>query len=70
VQDLPNFFWKREESHPTIQTVKIEQPFEKSTLDIIGELIPHSFKQHKYIIASTYYFKKWVEDVPIKAVNS
>lgn len=39
-------------------------------LDIIGEIIPHSSNQHNYILIATYYFTKWVEEIPIKVANS
>lgn len=48
----------------------IEQPFEQWGLDIISEIIPHSFKKHKYILTATDYFTKWVEAIPIKVANS
>ena len=33
-----------------LQPVNIEQPFEQLGLDIIGEIFPHSSKQHRYIL--------------------
>jgi len=39
-------------------------------LDIIGEIVPHSSKQHRYILIATDYFTKWVEAVPLKVANS
>jgi len=39
-------------------------------LDIIGEKVPHSSKQHRYILTTTDYFTKWVEAVPLKTANS
>eukprot|EP00253_Pinus_taeda_P031222 PITA_31222 len=53
-----------------LQPVNIEQPFEKMGLDIIGEITPHSSKQHKYILTATDYFTKWVEAIPLKTTNS
>eukprot|EP00253_Pinus_taeda_P014460 PITA_14460 len=53
-----------------LQPVNIEQPFEKWGLDIIGEITPHSSKQHKYILTATDYFTKWVEAIPLKTTNS
>eukprot|EP00253_Pinus_taeda_P017860 PITA_17860 len=38
--------------------------------DVIGEIIPHSSKQHKYILLATDYFTKWVEEIPLKVANS
>eukprot|EP00253_Pinus_taeda_P027971 PITA_27971 len=53
-----------------LQPVNIEQPFSQWGLDIIGEIVPHSSKQHRYILMATHYFTKWVEAVPLKAANS
>ena len=39
-------------------------------MDIIGEIVPHSSKQHRYILTTTDYFTKWVEAVPLKTANS
>jgi hypothetical protein len=39
-----------------LQPVAIEEPFEQWGLDIIGEINPHSSKQHKYILTATDYF--------------
>eukprot|EP00253_Pinus_taeda_P022399 PITA_22399 len=52
-----------------LQLVNIEQPFEQWGLDIIGEITPHSSKQHKYILTATDYFTKWVEAIPLKTTN-
>eukprot|EP00253_Pinus_taeda_P016488 PITA_16488 len=53
-----------------LQPVNIEQPFEQWGLDIIGEITPHSSKQHRYILIVTDYFTKWVEAIPLKTTNS
>jgi len=60
------------EKKPTLplHLVNIEQPFEKHGLDIIGDIAPHSSKQHKYILTATDYFTKWVEAIPLKVGNS
>jgi len=52
------------------QSVNIEQPFSQWGLEKIGEIIPHSSKQHRYILMETDYFTKWVEAVPLKTANS
>lgn len=53
-----------------LQPENIEQPFEKWGLDVIGEIDPHSFKKHKYILTVTDYFTKYAEAIPLKVVNS
>eukprot|EP00253_Pinus_taeda_P005102 PITA_05102 len=53
-----------------LQLVNIEQPFEQWGLDIIGEIVPHSSNQHRYIITATDYFTKWVEAIQLKVANS
>eukprot|EP00253_Pinus_taeda_P019263 PITA_19263 len=60
---------QRKPSMP-LQPVNIEQPFSQWGLDIIGEIVPHSSKQHRYILTTTEYFTKWVEAVPLKTTNS
>ena len=50
--------------------VNIDQPFSQWGLDIIGEIVPHSSKQHRYILTATDYFTKWVEAVPLKTANA
>ena len=52
-----------------LQPVNIDHPFSQWGLDIIGEIVPHSSKQHKYILTATDYFTKWVEAVPLKIVH-
>eukprot|EP00253_Pinus_taeda_P036025 PITA_36025 len=53
-----------------LQPVNIEQLFAQWGLDIIGEIVPHSSKKHRYILTATDYFTKWVEAVPLKTANS
>eukprot|EP00253_Pinus_taeda_P014823 PITA_14823 len=52
-----------------LQPVNINQPFSQWGLDIIGEIVPHSSKQPRYILTATDYFTKWVEAVPLKTAN-
>ena len=52
-----------------LQPVNIEQPFEQWGLDIIGEIVPHSLKQHRYTSTTIDYFTKWVEEIPLKVAN-
>jgi len=53
-----------------LQPVNIEQPFYQWRLDIIGEIVSHSSKHHRYILAAIDYFTKWVEAVPLKTANA
>eukprot|EP00253_Pinus_taeda_P013364 PITA_13364 len=53
-----------------LQPVNIEQPFSQWGLDIIGEIVPHSSKQHRFFLSATNYFTKWVEAVPLNTANA
>lgn len=53
-----------------LQLVNIKQHFEQWGLGIIGEIIPCSFKKHRYIMSARDYFMKWVEEIPMKLTNS
>eukprot|EP00253_Pinus_taeda_P018126 PITA_18126 len=53
-----------------LHPVNIQQPFEQWRLDIIGEIVPNSSKQHKYILIATDYFTKWVEAIPLKITKT
>jgi len=53
-----------------LQLVNIRQPFEQWGLDIIGEIVPYSSKQHRYILIATNYFMKWVGAIPMKLAKS
>lgn len=45
-------------------------PFRGWGIDMIGQIYPASSKGHKYILAATDYFTKWVEAVPFRNVTS
>jgi hypothetical protein len=45
-------------------------PFRGWGMDMIGKINPPSSKGHKYILAITDYFNKWVEAIPMKSVTS
>ena len=36
---------------------------------MIGEILPHSSKQHWYILTATDYFTRWVEEIPLRQIN-
>ena len=42
-----------------LQPINIDQPFDEWGLDIIGEIVPHSSKHHRYILTTIDYFTKW-----------
>jgi hypothetical protein len=45
-------------------------PFRGWGIDMIGKINPPSSKGHQFILATTDYFTKWVEIVPMKLVAS
>jgi hypothetical protein len=45
-------------------------PFRSWGIDLIGQIYPSSSKGHKFILAATDYFTKWVEAVPLKTSTS
>ncbi|KAK1614119.1 hypothetical protein QYE76_019636 [Lolium multiflorum] len=45
-------------------------PFRGWGMDMIGEIHPASSKGHRWVLAITDYFTKWVEAVPMKKVAS
>lgn len=47
-------------------TISVEAPFLQRGLDFIGEIIPSSSNQHRWILTTTGYFKKWVESILVK----
>jgi hypothetical protein len=45
-------------------------PFRGWGMDMIGQIYPASSKGHKYILAATDYFTKWVGAIPIRNVTA
>jgi hypothetical protein len=41
-------------------------PFRGWGIDLIGQIYPSSSKGHKFILAATDYFTKWVEAISLK----
>jgi hypothetical protein len=52
-----------------LQPMTISRPFEQWGMYVIGEIIPNSSKQHKYILTSIYYFRRWTKAIPLTHVN-
>ena len=52
--------------HPIIKP----WPFRGWGMDMIGQINPPTSKGHKWILAATDYFTKWVEAVPMKNVTT
>eukprot|EP00253_Pinus_taeda_P021919 PITA_21919 len=52
-----------------LKPVHVNGPFQQWSLDFIGEFNPHSSGQHKWILAATDYFTKWIEAIPTKNAN-
>jgi len=52
--------------HPIIKP----WPFRGWGMDMIGQINPPTSKGHKWILAATDYFTKWVEVVPMKNVTA
>ena len=52
-----------------LQSLTIEHLFEQWGLNVVGEINPNSSRLHKYILTTTNYFTKWIEDIPMKTVN-
>jgi hypothetical protein len=44
-------------------------PFQKWGLDFIGEIHPPSSGQHSWILTTTNYFTKWIEDIPTRSAS-
>jgi hypothetical protein len=53
----------------SLQLIVVEEPFEQWGLEIIGEINPHSSKQHMYILKAIDYFTRWTEAIPLTKVN-
>jgi hypothetical protein len=49
-----------------LNPISIESPFIQWGLDFIGDILPQSSAQHKWILKTTYYFPKWIEAIPTR----
>ena len=52
-----------------LQSITIENAFEQWVLDVVGEINLNYSKVHKYILTTTDYFSKWIEEIPLKVIN-
>ncbi|XP_020084900.1 uncharacterized protein LOC109707778 [Ananas comosus] len=52
--------------HPTIAS----WPFDMWGTDVIGPINPPSSRGHKFILAATDYFSRWVEAIPLREVKA
>ena len=48
------------------QPISIQAPFQQWGLDFIGEIHPSSSAQQNWISTTTYYFTKWIEEIPTR----
>ena len=53
-----------------LRPVVIDEPFQQWGIDFIGPLNPPSSVGHSYILTTTNYFTKWVEENPTRKANS
>jgi hypothetical protein len=49
-----------------LNPIVVTRPFQQWELDFIGEIHPPSSGQNKWILTSTDYFSKWIEEVPTR----
>jgi hypothetical protein len=47
-----------------LKPISVEAPFRQWGLDFIGEIHLQSSSQHKWILTTTDYFTKWIEEIP------
>lgn len=52
-----------------LQPIMVQNPFEQTGLDVVGEINPNSSKLHKYILTTIDYFSIWTEVIPLKVIN-
>jgi hypothetical protein len=50
-----------------LKPIKVEKHFQQWGLDFIGDINPNSSGKHKWILAATDYFTKWVDAIPTRA---
>ena len=46
-----------------LKPISVSAPFQQWGLDFIGKISPPSIGQHKWILTTTDYFTKWIEEI-------
>ena len=49
-----------------LKPIEVSTPFQQLGLDFIGEIHPASSGQHRWILTTTDYFTKWMEETPTR----
>eukprot|EP00253_Pinus_taeda_P006384 PITA_06384 len=49
-----------------LKPIEMSPPFQQWGLDFIGEIHPASSDQHRWILTTTYYFMKWIKEIPTR----
>ena len=52
--------------HFPLHPIQVDQPFSHCGLDFIGPISPPSISSHKWILATTNYFTRWMEEITLK----
>ena len=63
------FEGKRSPDPLPINPIYVEAPFQQWGMDFIGEINPNSFGKQIWILTDTYYFTKWIEEIPTRMVT-
>lgn len=63
------FEGKRKSTPFPLKPISVMEPFQQWGLDFIGEINPTSLGQNRWILATTYYFTKWVDAMPTRLEN-
>jgi len=66
LRTMPKVCQKKKVQSLPLKLAVLEKPFQQWALDFIGEIVPSSSGQHKYILTATDYFNKWIEEIPTR----